>query len=66
MDGAAPGGIEDPVETRCEDEEGEEVQGFVVDVIVFELEGGETGVGCCCDAEEESSCGGGLLVSSSR
>lgn len=51
---ASPGGVEDPVEAGGEDEEGEGVDDFVVDVGV-DLDGGEPGVCCCCDEEEEGS-----------
>lgn len=46
MEGAAPRGVEDPVEAGGEDEEGEEVE----DLVVYEgvdLEGGEASIRCC-------------------
>lgn len=52
---AAARGVEDPVEAEREEEEGEEVQGLVVDV-QGQLEGGETEVGRCEEEEEEGAC----------
>lgn len=42
VEDAPSGGVEDPVEAESEDEEGEEVEGFVVDL--RDLDGRETKV----------------------
>lgn len=55
VEGAAAGGVEDPVEGGGEDEEGEGVQGFVVDERV-DLERGQTGVARYCEEEEKGTC----------
>lgn len=49
---ASSSGVEDPVETGREHEEGETVKDFVVDVS-FSLEGGESNVACCRNKEQE-------------
>lgn len=56
VEGAAARGVEDPVEAEGQEEEGQEVEGFVVDV-QRDLEGGEAEVGGCEEEEEEGSLG---------
>ena len=51
----SPRGVEDPVEAGCEDEEGQEMEQFVVYDSVY-LQRRESGIPRCCDEEEESSC----------
>ena len=50
----SPRGVEDPVEASCEDEEGQEMENFVVDPSI-DLERGKSGIGCGCDEEEEGA-----------
>lgn len=54
MEGTAPVGVEDPVEGDGEEEKGQEVEDFVVDV-EGEVEAGEAGVACEEEEEEEDS-----------
>jgi len=51
----SPRGVEDPVEAGCEDEEGKEMEEFVVYYGV-DLQRSESGIPRCCDEEEECSC----------
>lgn len=55
MEGPAAVGVDDPVEDYGEEEEGEGVEDFVVDV-GSDLEGGEAGVACEEQQQEEDSC----------
>lgn len=52
VESASPSGLEDPVETSCEDEECETMKDFVVDV-TFSLERGESNICCRRDEEQE-------------
>jgi len=54
VEGAAPRGVEDPVEGGGQDEEGDAVQDLVVDHGV-DLDGGQPGVACDCEQGEEGS-----------
>ena len=51
---SSAGCIEDPVEAGGEDEKGQTMEDFVVDIGV-ELQGGQTRVACCGEEEEECS-----------
>lgn len=55
MEGPAAVGVDDPVEDDGEEEEGEGVEDFVVDV-GSDLEGSEAGVACEEEQQEEDSC----------
>lgn len=55
MEGPAAVGVDDPVEDDGEEEEGDGVEDFVVDV-GSDLEGGQAGVACEEEQQEEDSC----------
>ncbi len=55
METASSRGVKDPVEAGCEDEEGEEMENFVIYYSV-DLEGTKSGVCCRGYEEEEGSC----------
>ena len=52
---SSPRRVKDPVEAGGEDEEGEEMEEFVVHYAV-DLQRSESSIPRCCDEEEESSC----------
>lgn len=55
MEGPAAVGVDDPVEDDGEEEEGDGVEDFVVDV-GSDLEGGQASVACEEEQQEEDSC----------